>query len=282
LPLALTVPAPPTLLTEQRAALKPSLKTPKLEEIKSFKARPMPISSPFEPQKSTKPLTECDPFDLKTEERGSVHQALLQQKIEQQRTLDQEKKIFKSNPIPIRSPFVPKLTESKTTEQEPFNLRSEYRGKLSETAFADLLAKQEEDRKNKAQFKARPFNNPKPFKPKQSSKPLTEIDHFQLNSDRRATDRQEFDAQIIQKEMQLQAIERKRKAIELEKEREDLKVLRTQLVHRAQPVRKGKPVIIQHSQQQLTEPTTPQLRTLKRRRLNEQSNNNIIQGLRNI
>lgn len=83
--------------------------------------------------------------------------------------------------------------------------------------MAERLHKWEEDikrelkeQKEAANFKAKPpmVLEKQPFQPKPSDKPLSEVSNFELHSDRRAREREEFEQLRKQKEAELEANKR--------------------------------------------------------------------------
>lgn len=158
-------------------------------------------------------MTEPEPFDLETEKRRIESEFKKQQQIEQERKQLEEARKFKARPMRIASPFRPVL-ELKITEPEPFQLESEEKHYLAQQKLMQQIAEEEEKRKKAMEFKARPFKEPKPFVPKKSNKPLTEIDEFALNSDVRSQKRRLFDEMMHEKELLAQEAERKRQILE--------------------------------------------------------------------
>jgi hypothetical protein len=61
-----------------------------------------------------------------------------------------------------------------------------------------------------AQFRARPADviHKKPFEPKKSERPLTDITMVELNTERRAKERDEFDAMIKAEQAKLEELRR--------------------------------------------------------------------------
>ena len=61
-----------------------------------------------------------------------------------------------------------------------------------------------------AQFKARPADviHKKPFEPKKSERPLTDITTVELNTERRAKEREEFDAMIKEEHAKVEEFRR--------------------------------------------------------------------------
>jgi hypothetical protein len=90
-----------------------------------------------------------------------------------------------------------------------------------------------------------------------------------LNSDVRASHRREFDNKLLAKEIAQQEADRKRQILEKERQKQEVKKLRQQLVHKPLPVpdtmyRVG--FIPKPSDQPLTAPKTPIFGLDKKRR----------------
>ncbi|GFS62832.1 TPX2 domain-containing protein [Trichonephila clavipes] len=119
-----------------------------------------------------------------------------------------------------------------------------------------------------ASFKAQPATvlKKEPFVPEKPPKQSIEIEEFHLFTDKRASERlrlkQIKDAEEREKEKALQI----QKALEEEQERLELKKLRAEIVHKANPVRQFKPVEIKPSAIPLTKPISPEFETDKRLR----------------
>jgi hypothetical protein len=75
-----------------------------------------------------------------------------------------------------------------------------------------------------AQFKARPaiVLHKKPFEPKKSSHPFTDITTIELNTERRAKEREEFDAKIKQEQAELEELWRLRDESQKREEMEEI------------------------------------------------------------
>ena len=101
--------------------------------------------------------------------------------------------------------------------------------------------------------------------PKPSDKPLTEIDpNFQLHSDKRAEEREEYEMKRRNKEAEMDAArilmeERRRYDEDLE-----IKRMRKEAVHKAQPVRHYKPINIQSTDKPVTLPMSPNFTYVER------------------
>jgi targeting protein for Xklp2 len=273
-PRPLTVAASPNLHTKQRSLVhsKPE-PTPK-KVITVFKARPLPSHvnstpklhhAPSEPLKLTIP----EPFALATEERSYLEEQRRFEALEKEKRADVEKRHFKARPIPNAAPFRPHL-EMKITEPAPFALQSE---QLHEASKQQLEAKLEGERRErvaKSQFKARPVPQAKPVELKRSTRPLTEITDFTLNTENRSQKREVFEQMKMDKEQVVKMQEERRAALEAERQKQEIKRLRQQLVHKALPVpatQSKPPAPIRASCQPLTEPKTPNFHTTKRIRI---------------
>ena len=119
-------------------------------------------------------------------------------------------------------------------------------------------------------FKARSTNilYKDPFLPnKTMSKSPTKFEEFTMNTDKRAKEREVYE--IEKTERELEEAEARRN---LEKEREEeerirIRNLRKRLVHKPNPIRKYRPLEIKQSEKEPTEPQSPEWQTKKRKRL---------------
>jgi hypothetical protein len=263
----LTVPQSPMLMTKGRSQMKPA-PVVATEEPKPFKARPMPvIDRPFAPALNDIRITEPMPFNLESDQRHYESEMRRNKQLEEERRRAEEAKQFKARPVPVVEPFRPTL-ELKITEPQPFQLKSEELHDIAVAIHQQKIAKEEDQRRKKAEFHALPIKSCKPFEPKRSSKPLTEIDpNFQLSSESRAEQRKVFEGRKLAKEMAAAEAERRKKQVEEEMKQQEINNLRQKLVHKALPVpsstyRAG--FIARPSQQALTEPETPKLKVNKR------------------
>ncbi|RKP10072.1 hypothetical protein THASP1DRAFT_22177 [Thamnocephalis sphaerospora] len=132
----LTVPVPFNMPGESIAArkiqrLKERMERERLEaeQRRLFKARPLPdLSQPDKlPVPVEQPLTEPEPFQLRTDERGALYQEQYQQwraEIEKQ---EKENREFRAHPVPEYKPFVVKPSDKPLTETMPVTLNSDVR-----------------------------------------------------------------------------------------------------------------------------------------------------------
>ena len=87
--------------------------------------------------------------------------------------------------------------------------------------------------------------------------PSTEIEDFELNSDRRAVDRTKFEMQKTTRAMELVGIQRQRERRQQEEEEAIISKLRTEMVHKSNPVRRFRSVEVKPSDKSLTAPESP-------------------------
>eukprot|EP01112_Ceratiomyxa_fruticulosa_P015267 TRINITY_DN4466_c0_g1_i2.p1 TRINITY_DN4466_c0_g1~~TRINITY_DN4466_c0_g1_i2.p1 ORF type:complete len:530 (-),score=128.17 TRINITY_DN4466_c0_g1_i2:107-1696(-) len=155
----LTVPEPFHLESEERGeryqetVFKPTIQAERKKEIENthFKATPLPIATPFQPEKSSKPLTVLDDVKLNSESRSKRRAAFDQQmtqktkqaeenkkkkeqedEVEQKKELKELRKRLVHKPLPVMQakPFVLKPTASTLTRPETPNLRTRTRATL--------------------------------------------------------------------------------------------------------------------------------------------------------
>ena len=294
----LTVPASPALSTKYRAQSK-AVHRVEEEPTFQFKARAVPQSAPFVPKTYDAPLTEPTPFGLRTDQRGTVAQQRFKEQLEREREeeerqrqfrargmpeMDEPREVIEASLVSLRSKIVlltyfqrPQQPFRELTQPEPFQLKAEERGTVFQQNWKvkvdDEFRKEAEQRQFKVKIfttysnlfnQARKFTQKPVFEPAKSTKPLTEITDFNLNSDSRAAKRQEWEMEQASKQ---RAADEMRKIHELEqqeKHRRELEEYRKSLVFKAQPVTHGKPITLRASNLPLTEPQSPMLRTKRR------------------
>lgn len=237
------------------------------EELRRFRARPLPEGDAFRPAPSAAPLTRPKPYPLRTEDRGHVKQESLARRLEGERRREAELRRFNARPLPDGDAFQPAPSAAPLTDPKPFPLRTEERGVEKVLTLQHSLAAAAEQDKENRQFKALPLPTDAPFKPRPSTRPLTELDEFNLQSDSRAAQRAAFEERMRAKEAaEAEARRQAQLAREREEERE-VRRLRERLVHRARPIPLSvyQPMQALPSAKALTEPASPCL-GLKRRK----------------
>merc|ERR1719273_1503996 len=125
--------------------------------------------------------------------------------------LDEKKKTqFKANPMPdLDKPVVlPNKPVNVPTKAKPFDLWIEKRVEERKRKWEEDVENELKQQREAAKFKARPARvlEDEPFVAKPSEKSLTEIDpNFELHSDKRAKEREEYDMGRINREAELDA-----------------------------------------------------------------------------
>ncbi|KAK7295436.1 hypothetical protein RJT34_18345 [Clitoria ternatea] len=132
-----------------------------------------------------------------------------------------------------------KKKQERVTNQKPFNLRTEQRGRLKEEEFVkkvqEMMAEEEKQRIPVAQ--GLPWTTDEPeclVKPpvKENTRPVD----LKLHSDVRALDRAEFDHQVAEKLSLIEQYKMERERQQKLAEEEEIRRLRRELVPKAQPM----------------------------------------------
>uniref|UniRef100_A0A8C5QAR1 Targeting protein for Xklp2 n=1 Tax=Leptobrachium leishanense TaxID=445787 RepID=A0A8C5QAR1_9ANUR len=125
-------------------------------------------------------------------------------------------------------------------------------------SWSEKVAEELEQQKEMTKFKARPntVTMKEPFMPIKN-KSLTVQEGFELATEKRARERQEFEKCLVDKEAQRSLLEEQTRQAEEEQENQEIHRLRNELVHKAQPVRKYKPVEVRSSDVLPTCPKSP-------------------------
>lgn len=269
--LPVTCPKSPAFALKNRIRPKET-EVPKEEEVQPvIKSRPVPhIGVPFKPNLDHKTTTP-EPFSFETRDKEVL--AKKEAKVQEIYRQEQEARIFHAQPLPDQKEQVgiPVRKTKPVTKPEPFNLEGETDGaKLAERWAQQVQRELDEQKKKCSSFRARPANvlYQEPFKPEKPTKPLTDISDFQLNTERRAECREEFEKRRHDMEMaRLEEMERKRR-LEEEEENQEVARLRQQAVHKAQPIHRFKNVIVQPSDKPLTMAESPKFSDRRRSQKN--------------
>jgi hypothetical protein len=283
----LTMPTSPKLATKMRAELAPRpVAAPEPEEeVKAFKARPIPAAvfdstAAFVPNlESDKPLTVPVPFNMPGEQRHQQRMMESQVRKEQEDDDANRARQFVARPIVKGAPIQVQASEKELTEFQPFKLKGV---ELHEQAKCEKEQRMEEEKwqqKQDATFISQPIpasHVQSNLQIKKSTKALTQIDNVVLQADVRAVQRQHFNAQQKEKAARA-AVARAEQMLrdEAEKQREIVRVRRDEMSYQAQPMLDGSPFKLRESNKQLTVPASPQLATKRR-----SSHRNSISHLR--
>ncbi|KAK3731789.1 hypothetical protein RRG08_035453 [Elysia crispata] len=257
-PAAPTVPESPAFALKNRVRFH---KEPKQQEEPQRipRANRVPHEGlPFRPKVDHR-YTVPEPFQV--EERSKEMLTRRQQKIQQ--VLEEERKAheFHASCLPSLDPGqLPQKQLKPATKPEPFELYVDKRGKEYQEQFqAKQLEEERRMQRKAATFKAGPNSviQKKAFQPQASTKPLTEIDEFQLNTDIRAASREHYDQHLKQREATLEAIKRQRLEQQEEEERAAVMRIRKEAVHVAAGIKKYKAPVIKPSDLPLTQAQSP-------------------------
>ncbi|KAL2103812.1 hypothetical protein ACEWY4_000680 [Coilia grayii] len=255
-----TVPQSPAFALKHRVRVEP-----KVEEVKPapIKAVPVPHIVPFHPTLPARSVVELCPFSF--EERERERRAMKEKKLEDLRK--EEVHEFKARPLPDFSEVsLPDKKPVELTKPEPFRLQIDERGAVKNERWERMLKEELKQQAVAANFKARPntVTHKEPFAVKKENRSI--LDHttdsvategFQLCTERRAKERQEFEREKSEREALRSLQEQQLLQEKEEKQREEVARLRKELVHKAQPVRHYKPVEVTKSDLPLTVPESP-------------------------
>eukprot|EP00051_Salpingoeca_urceolata_P013873 m.175596 g.175596 ORF g.175596 m.175596 type:complete len:806 (+) comp17922_c0_seq2:126-2543(+) len=223
----------------------------------AFKAQPMPnLEARFEPTLEHK-ATVPSPFEAAS--RSNPMQTR-QQLIAERDAQEAAQRKFSAQPLPSDSPdTLPAVERKAATRPQPFRLPSHKIGEELKARFEDMVYAEAQQMQADRDFVAAPatVTVSKPFVPRRSAKPLTEIDEFSLNSDARSKDRAQFDTHVKQLTAQQEAERKQEEADRMAAEERELVALRKRLVHKAQPVPHLKPMLVKPSDKFLTDPISP-------------------------
>ncbi|KFQ98790.1 Targeting protein for Xklp2, partial [Opisthocomus hoazin] len=262
--LPVTVPKSPvfTLKTRTRTSARDEEK--EKEVVPVIRANPMPhYGVPFKPKMPEERHVEVCPFSFDARDRE--RQIQKEKKIEELQKEEVPK--FKAMPLPYFDHV--KLPEKKVkspTRPEPFHLQVDERGAAKLQNWKQQLKEDLKKQKEAACFKARPNTvvYQEPFVPKKENKLLSESlsgsvvpESFELATEKRAKERQEFEKQLAHIETMKERHQEQIRQQQEEQEKEEVAKLRQEMVHKANPIRKYRSVEVKHSDQPLTVPKSP-------------------------
>ncbi|KAK7115053.1 targeting protein for Xklp2 homolog isoform X2 [Littorina saxatilis] len=252
-----TVPMSPAFALKHRVRLPVEVPEDKADTNTTLRAKPVPHTGiPFQP-KLPHQHTVPEPFSV--EERSKAMLAQKEVKIRQVFEEERKAREFHAQPLPSLEPFHLEKQGKEPTKPEPFQLETDQRGARYMQDLAHKLTEEEEEQRKAAQFRAQPNRiiYKEPFLPAKSTKALTEVSDFELNSDRRALHREEFEMRKKEREVELEGHRRQREQRQKEEEEAAIAKLRAEMVHRSNPVRHYNPLVIKPSEKPITEPESP-------------------------
>lgn len=254
-PARTTRPNPPATKLTRTVFEKPEDPT-----VPQFKAQPLPDSQPFRPN-ITRKTTVPNPFKgLESRPNPIMTRQRRAQLAEEE--LSKKDRDFKANPMPVyeAATGIPFVRSKGTTEPEPFDLRSEALHIQRQHDIKEHEMELERELREAAKFVAKdPMQTDKPFVPRKSVAPLTEIKPFGLNLTNRMMQRKVFDKQSAAKQLQLAREEAEQQVQREAVEKRELSQFRRMIVHKAQPVRHYSDVQVQPSAKPMTQPMTPEV-----------------------
>ncbi|XP_071966866.1 targeting protein for Xklp2 isoform X2 [Engystomops pustulosus] len=254
--LPLTVPQSPAFALKNRMRVQ-TWDEIKEEHVPVIKANPMPhYGIPFKPKLIEQKQMEVCPFSFAERDRQRMEEK--EKKLDQLRNAEVPK--FKAQPLPDFDHIaLPEKKVKELTHQAPFDLKIDKRGEQKLQKWKQQVKEEQKQQKEMTVFKARPntVTHQEPFIPKKDSRILSVQDSFELATERRAKERQEFERRLAEMEALKSLMEEEELRKQEEQEKEEIERLRHELVHKAQPVRKFKPVEIKASDVPLTVPKSP-------------------------
>ncbi|NP_001096233.1 targeting protein for Xklp2 [Xenopus tropicalis] len=253
--LPVTVPHSPSFALKNRVRL--PAREEKEEEVPAIKATAMPhYGVPFRPKLVQQRQVEVCPFSFSDQDR----ERLLRKEKRMEELRKEEVHKFKAQPLPeFGHVSLPEKRVKMPTQQEPFVLEIDKRGAPRLQRWQQQVKEEQKQQKEMAVFKARPNTvvHQEPFLPKKESRCLTATEGFELATEKRAKERQEFEKSLAEMEAQKSLLEEETRQRQEEEEREEISHLRKELVHKAQPIRKYKAVDVKASDTPLTIPESP-------------------------
>ncbi|XP_068249880.1 targeting protein for Xklp2 homolog isoform X2 [Palaemon carinicauda] len=221
------------------------------------------------PTKWSKRRTEIKPFSFDSRDKSKMQ--LKQEKI--MKVIEEEKKLaeFHAQPMPIFEEGIQGVPPKKPptpTRLKPFHLRSDERGELKQDQIQRKLEEEALLDKERRTFHAQSdaILHKQPFIPEKSKKVPTDISGFTLNTEVRAEERAQFELHQKQREDELLAAKREQEEKEKAEEAAEIARMRREAVHKANPVRNFKPVVIKPAPCLPTVPVSPNFATKARLR----------------
>ncbi|XP_072270383.1 targeting protein for Xklp2 isoform X2 [Pyxicephalus adspersus] len=253
--LPVTVPQSPAFALKNRVRMVSTEE--QKEEPVPIKANPMPFFGvPFKPKLVEQKQVEVCPFSFSERDRQRIEEK--ERKLEELRHAEAPK--FKAQPLPDFDHIsLPEKKVKEITQPEPFKLEIDKRGETRLHIWKQQVKEELKHQKEMSVFKARPntVTHQEPFVPKKESRVLTVQESFELATERRAKERQEFERRLAELEAQKSLMEEEERRRREQEEQEEINRLRHEIVHKAQPVRKFKPVDVKTSDLPLTVPKSP-------------------------
>ncbi|XP_072553136.1 targeting protein for Xklp2 isoform X2 [Salminus brasiliensis] len=249
-----TVPESPAFALKNRVRLE--RKTEEVKPPAPLKALPVPHYLPFNPKPAVKNHVEMCPFSF--EQREQERRAQKEKRLEELRNEEVPK--FKARPLPdFHEVNLPEKKVLEPTKPAPFKLVVDERGATKGERWEQMVKEELKQQAEATCFKARPnvITHKEPFVPKKENRSILVPEGFQLSTERRAKERLEFERALKEKEALRAQVEEQQAREREEHDKEEVARLRQEQVHKAQPIRRYKPVELKHSEATLTVPQSP-------------------------
>ncbi|XP_037540496.1 targeting protein for Xklp2-B [Nematolebias whitei] len=256
-----TVPESPAFALKRR--IRPERKVEEVLPPPPVKVQPVPhFGLTFQPRLPEDHQIEVCPFSF--EQREKERRALKEKKLEELR--NEEVPQFKAQLLPDFSTVVlPEKKKLDPTKPEPFKLLIDERGALKNSRWEEMVQKEQKLLEEAAVFKARSntVTHKEPFRPQKESRQTLDINSsavvepFELATERRAKEWQEYEQQNAEKKALRAQMEEHQRQEEEQREKEEITRLRQEQVHKAQPIRQYRPVVVKKSERPLTVPESP-------------------------
>ncbi|XP_077476513.1 targeting protein for Xklp2 [Stigmatopora argus] len=249
-----TVAQSPAFILSKKARVE--VKSGEVKVPALIKHTPVPqFGMPFQPMLQEKRQTEVCPFSFEQREQE-------RRKLKDIRERDEEEEVpmFKAQPLPhFETVNLPEKKKLEPTKPEPFKLIVDERGAAKNERWEQMIKEDHKKMKGVATFKARPnkVTQKEPFQPKKENRAALVVESFELATEQRARDREEYYQQIGEQEAIAALMVEQRRREEEENQKLDIAKLRQQQVHKAQPIRHYKTVEVKKSDLVLTVPKSP-------------------------
>nr|E2RYF8.1 RecName: Full=Targeting protein for Xklp2 homolog; Short=TPX2 homolog; AltName: Full=Microtubule-associated protein TPX2 homolog [Patiria pectinifera]BAJ24842.1 microtubule-associated protein homolog-like [Patiria pectinifera] len=268
---AVTIPKSPAFALKERVKVYKEKEREKEKDSEHdnshiIKARPiLHAGVPFMPNIQHK-RTEPEPFsfDEKIQESKARKEAKIQETLREEERARQ----FRAQPLPDLTwcSGVPDKKVKPPTQMAPFSVAE--KGAKQAEEWSKKMEEEIRDCKRMANaFKAKPANilYEEPFVPEKSTKPMTDISNFSLNTERRAEDRKGYEQAKYERQLAQDTAQAQREAEKEEELRQQISKQRADSIHKAKPVRHYKAVEVLPSTKPLTQPKTPKFSDRTRR-----------------
>jgi targeting protein for Xklp2 len=266
----LTMPTSPNLSYRTRPESRSSSASRLREEASfEFKALPVPrgVYEPMVPRTAAKAPTMPEPFKFKTEERSGIARDSSSD------SLSCKPYVFKALPVPkavAAPPSPPRPVARALTEPQPFNLSGVSLAEQAKSRFKIAVdAELAQEQALFSSFKAAPVRiSGSPFRPERSKMPLTEVTPFELNTDKRKEDREEFEMKKYERIRTMDVAKEEAERRRREEEERDRRQMRKSMNPSINPVVPDfeRSFEVKRSTKSLTTPVSPKFMTDMRAR----------------